>query len=1055
VTASFADRDAAVARLAAADEVAFVALKDAPLEDHNDGARTALNLDALPAAPYGLTGDGSRVMVYDSGIVDANHPDFNGRIAQTDADASVPVRHHSTHVAGTVLGSGANSDQNGNTGTPGQFAGMAPGATLATYGSIGSNSTSDVFYDDEGDLTDDAAAAIAGGIDMETMSQGNNTGSNGLPCGQLGDYTNTSIALDELVRGGTGGQQLTFFQSAGNERDDSCAPSGGFRTISSPAPAKNTIVVGAVNSNDNSMTTFSSWGPTDDGRMRPDLVGPGCQSTGDGAITSTGFGDTNNNRVLDPGETSGIYTQMCGTSMSTPAVAGTWALVLEQWRDLGGTRPLPATAKAILVHTADDLGTAGPDYANGFGHVDGRAAADLVRAHFQAERILSDTVDQGATDEFRFASDGAEAPRVTLAWSDPAADRNAASQLVNDLDLVLVAPDGSEHRPFLLDPANPANAATRGDDDRNVVELAVPAAPQAGSWRARVTGASVPDGPQRYSLVLSSPLVTGEPPVAGAGGPYTTDEGDAVVLAGSGSDPDGGSVTYAWDLDDDGQFEDASTATPPFARAGQDGSFPVKVRVTDDEGESTVAASTVTVKNVAPAVGATSDGDLEGALITLDVLASDAGWLDPVDVTVDWGDGSPAEPLAGAFEQDAPKATRSGELTHRYADNGTYTVKLSAKDDDTTTGTQLDLVVKNVAPSVAGGALAPIEEGETASVSAAFTDPGWADTYAYGIDWGTGLGDTFDAGVPSILEEGPLVDRGELQGTHAYGDDGSFTVTTTVSDDDGGAGALERPQVVTNVDPTAAIDETSAVQFGGGKAFLASIGEPVPFKGRSTDPGSDDLLVSWDWDTTLPAVDEQRPYLAGPPSPDGDPSPQVGARDVTDETSHTFAEACLWNIGLRSDDDDAGTASDAAVVLITGNATANRSPGYWTQQASGKKADISDALMACYLKITGFGSKVFDEQRDASTLAKARAVLEDNGSSRAKLDRQLLALWLNFANGATDWTQGVDVTGDKVADMPLSAALTQAEAVRSDPVATPVALLSWKDRLERINLRDQ
>src|SRR6185295_1088189 len=129
-----------------------------------------------------------------------------------------------------------------------------------------------------------------------------------------------------------------------------------------------TIVVGAINSNDNSMTNFSSWGPVDDGRLRPDVVAPGCQTNGDNTVTSTAFADPNNNGVLDAGETTNTYTGMCGTSMATPAVAGTLALVIQQWRATmgAGTRPLPHTAKALLAHTATDLGNVGPDFANGF-----------------------------------------------------------------------------------------------------------------------------------------------------------------------------------------------------------------------------------------------------------------------------------------------------------------------------------------------------------------------------------------------------------------------------------------------------------------------------------------------------------------------------------------------------------------------------------------------------------------------------------------------------------------------------------------------------------------
>jgi len=94
------------------------------------------------------------------------------------------------------------------------------------------------------------------------MSLGNNVVRNGFPCGQLGDYANTAILIDNIVRGSIAGQQLIYFESAGNERNGSFLVCGiTFSTISSPATAKNSIAVGAINSNDNSMTGFSSFGP--------------------------------------------------------------------------------------------------------------------------------------------------------------------------------------------------------------------------------------------------------------------------------------------------------------------------------------------------------------------------------------------------------------------------------------------------------------------------------------------------------------------------------------------------------------------------------------------------------------------------------------------------------------------------------------------------------------------------------------------------------------------------------------------------------------------------
>jgi PKD domain len=99
-------------------------------------------------------------------------------------------------------------------------------------------------------------------------------------------------------------------------------------------------------------------------------------------------------------------------------------------------------------------------------------------------------------------------------------------------------------------------------------------------------------------LIVTPPTVN-QPPSVGAGGPYTVDEGGSVLLAATGVDPEGGSLSYAWDLDDNGTFETAGK-TATFAADDGPATATVKVEVTDDGGLSAVAEASVTVANVAP-----------------------------------------------------------------------------------------------------------------------------------------------------------------------------------------------------------------------------------------------------------------------------------------------------------------------------------------------------------------------------------------------------------------------------------------------------------------------
>lgn len=448
-----------------------------------------------------------------------------------------------------------------------------------------------------------------------------------------------------------------------------------------------------------------------------------------------------------------------------------------------------------------------------------------------------------------------------------------------------------------------------------------------------------------------------DPPSADAGGPYTTPEGTDATLDGSASsDPDtGDSLTYAWDLDDDGAFDDATGTSPAFTNVGRDGSFTVRLRVTDTAGATDTDAATVTVTNVTPTVGAiaTSSPQDENAAVSISGQITDPGWEDPLSATIDFGDGGATQALAGIEEHVRPDRSIAYDLTHTYGDDGTFTIEVCGADDD----------VSNVC------------------------------------------------------------------------------TTTLVT--------------VSNVDPTATIGTGDATEIDGTPVVLAHAGETVDFDGRSTDPGSDDLTLRWSWDDGDPAIDESTTYLVNPPFTDLDPSPSVQPRDVTDEKSNAFAQACAYDVVFSALDDDAGSASDTIKVLIAGNADDGRPTGYWAQQYRQRGGvDFDQATLSCYLEIAAYLSKVFDEARDASTFPKAQAVLFDQGKPVSKLDqldRDLLTAWLNFANGAVAWNEQVDTDGNGTADTPFHEAMEQAESVRLDASATPAQIDAQRAVVQSIN----
>ncbi len=474
--------------LAAEEAVQWIEAAQPALGEANDGIRQQIGVDTLQAAPYNLDGTGVDVLVYDGGQVGA-HVDFGVRVTHGDG---VAVTEHATHVAGTLGGTGANSASQG--GTALQWRGMATNVDIISYAYEWSY-VGYLFYNNPGDIEADwAAAQNTYGADIGTASLGANIYANYYPagCAIMGKYGMSSVLLDQMIRGGNSlvgiGDKYIATWAVGNERGwgTSCTPN--YSLVAPPADAKNPIQVGGSNTNDNTQYAHTSWGPTQDGRIKPIVTAGACQTTGDLGVTST-----DNNPV-------NAYTVKCGTSMATPAVAGSIALMLQQYRAVYNTSGnfWPSTAKAILIQTADDLGNPGPDYQWGYGQVNVPAAVDLItRKAFRQESLV-----QGDVDSYYFiVPDSTNPARVTLAWDDFEATFNANPTLINNLDLELVSPSGTVWRPWILDPSNPANNATRGVDNRNNQEMVEVPAPEVGTWIVRVHGLTVPQGPQDYSLV--------------------------------------------------------------------------------------------------------------------------------------------------------------------------------------------------------------------------------------------------------------------------------------------------------------------------------------------------------------------------------------------------------------------------------------------------------------------------------------------------------------------------------------------------------------------------
>ena len=548
------------------------------LTTHNTNAAISTGASVLRATPYGLVGSGVFVGVWDGGAVRAAHQEFaaDGRVVVKDGAASID---HATHVAGTIAAAGVVASARGmaSAALVDSYDWNSDKSELAARGATGPAQADKLYLSNHSygyvsgwnyvnggspyrlwEWTGDGSAAVAVDTDF----------------GRYNTYARDSDSLAFSV------PYLLMFRSAGNDRVDSPSAGqlvalaagsstvvaydpalhpagdssyrGGFETIGFDALAKNVITIGSVadavasglrDPSKAAVSSFSSWGPTDDGRVKPDLV-----ANGDGVYSSLNGSNA-------------AYGGMSGTSMATPNATGTAVLLVQEYSRLfPGGAMRSATLKGLLIHTADDRGNTGPDYKFGWGLLNGQAAADLLRDHAANPlkvRLAEELATAGVTTITReFVWDGVSPIRATLAWTDPAGSATTTSdlrtpRLRNNLDLKIVGPDGSEHLPFVLPFVGawtqasmdlPATTGKNNTDNVEQVRIAAPPAP--GVYRAVVTfDGTLANNQQAYSLLLSGsaneeppppPLgVTSVSPASGLPGPVTLDLGGAGFDVGA------------------------------------------------------------------------------------------------------------------------------------------------------------------------------------------------------------------------------------------------------------------------------------------------------------------------------------------------------------------------------------------------------------------------------------------------------------------------------------------------------------------------------------------
>ncbi|MEQ1744097.1 MAG: S8 family serine peptidase, partial [Saprospiraceae bacterium] len=574
-------------------------------------------------AGLSLTGAGRTLGVWEVGRPRLTHVEYGGRVIQAD-NSTAPISNHANHVCGTMIAAGVEPEARG----------------MAYEANLRASDTNN----DASEMATGAAAPVS--LRVSNHSYGAFSGwdyeENDSP--QWSWFGNTAVSQTTDYKFGHYNSQARDYDNvahsapfylpvfaAANDRDDSGPGPGGehwvqnasgqwvlstttrqpdggtsgYDCLAPSACAKNILTVGAVEATfENglvvySMSDFSSWGPTDDGRIKPDIVARGVD------VFSTG------------GASNTHYYLSQGTSMAAPAVAGSLELLLQHYTNLNPGFTIRASAlKGLVVHTA--TASDGPDYQQGWGLLNTRAAADLISSSFVFEsrdRLISrDSLTNGSTRELNYYHDGATPFKVTVAWTDPAgpvapvALGPTTPRLVNDLDVRLIRQQGgTTYLPWRLNPASPSLNATKGDNFRDNVEQVYEENLPAGMYTVRITHkGTLSGGVQYFSTMLSgrSTLLTA---CSGA------------LSDGSGNNDYFNNCNYSWTISP----PNAASVTLNFSAFNTENNLDF-VRVYDGTDSNAPLLGEFSGTDIPPALTATS-GNMY-IVFTTDESITESGW---------------------------------------------------------------------------------------------------------------------------------------------------------------------------------------------------------------------------------------------------------------------------------------------------------------------------------------------------------------------------------------------------------------------------------------------
>ncbi|OJX52189.1 MAG: hypothetical protein BGO88_16665 [Flavobacterium sp. 38-13] len=427
-----------------------------------------------------VQGQGMKAFVWDGGGARTTHVEFpNNKVNIIDGAA---LDDHATHVTGTIVAQGLTAS----------LKGIAFDASADSYD----------WNNDYGEMAIEAASGML--VSNHSYWIGQNARWN------FGAYDSRARSFDQIAFNAPFYLAVT---AAGNDRNDSADPligpylnqKFGYNLIRGMQNGKNFLTVGAVSQVSNYtgpdsvvMSSFSSWGPTDDGRIKPEIVAKGV------SVRST---------LVSSDTASGLKS---GTSMASPAVTGAVVLMQQHYHNIFNNYMRAATVKGLLLHTADEAGIYdGPDYEYGWGLLNAEKAANVITGKNVGSTIIDElTLNNSQTYTRSITVNGTEPLMVSISWTDrPGTANNGVEDptdlnLVNDLDVRVIKTDNTTYFPWTLDPANTFNAPLRTQDNFRDNYEKVQVDNPGGTYNIVVTHkGTLTGGSQNFSLIVSGPQV--------------------------------------------------------------------------------------------------------------------------------------------------------------------------------------------------------------------------------------------------------------------------------------------------------------------------------------------------------------------------------------------------------------------------------------------------------------------------------------------------------------------------------------------------------------------